>query len=67
VLSLLHVKNRPLCWHDDGILENTLCRWRDDFMATGKTDYRDRQIAELKKQLAERDKMIRELTIASTT
>jgi len=57
-----------------GISENTLYRWRDDFMTggeaalangKGKTDPRNRQIAELKKQLSERDKVIGELTIAN--
>ena len=57
-----------------GISENTLYRWRDEFMAAGeaalangkgKTDPHQRQIAELKKQLGERDKVIGELTIAN--
>jgi len=57
-----------------GISENTLYRWRDDFLAAGeaalthgknKADARNRQIAELKKELAERDKVIGELTIAN--
>jgi transposase-like protein len=57
-----------------GISENTLYRWRDDFMTggeaalangKGKADPRERQIAELKKQLSERDKVIGELTIAN--
>ena len=55
-----------------GISENTLYRWRDEFMvageaalANGKADPRDRQLAELKKQLGERDKVIGELTIAN--
>jgi transposase-like protein len=57
-----------------GISENTLYRWRDDFLAAGeaalahgrhKADGRDRQIAELRKELAERDKVIGELTIAN--
>ena len=57
-----------------GISENTLYRWRDEFMAggeaalangNGKADPRDRQISELKKQLGQRDKVIGELTIAN--
>jgi len=57
-----------------GISENTLYRWRDDFMTggeaalangKGKADPRERKIAELKKQLSERDKVIGELTIAN--
>jgi transposase-like protein len=57
-----------------GISENTLYRWRDEFMAageaalangTGKADPRQRHLAELKKQLGERDKVIGELTIAN--
>ena len=57
-----------------GISENTLYRWRDDFMAAGeaalangkgKADPRGRQVTELKKQLGERDKVIGELTIAN--
>jgi len=57
-----------------GISENTLYHWRDDFLTggeaalvngKGKADPRERQIAELKKQLDERDKIIGELTIAN--
>jgi len=57
-----------------GISENTLYRWRDEFLVAGqaalangksKADPRDRQIAELNKQLGERDKVIGELTIAN--
>ncbi len=57
-----------------GISENTLYRWRDEFMSggeaalangKGKADARDRRIAELKKELGERDKVIGELTIAN--
>ena len=57
-----------------GISENTLYRWRDEFMIAGeaalangkgKADPRYRQLAELKKQLGERDKVIGELTIAN--
>ena len=57
-----------------GISENTLYRWRDDFLTggeaalangKGKADPRERRIAELKKQLDERDKVIGERTIAN--
>ena len=57
-----------------GVSENTLYRWRDEFMgageaalanSNGKADPRNRQIAELKKQLGQRDKVIGELTIAN--
>ena len=57
-----------------GLSENTLYRWRDDFLTggeaalangKGKADPRERQIAELKKQLGERDQIIGELTIAN--
>jgi transposase-like protein len=57
-----------------GISENTLYRWRDDFLTggeaaltngNGKADPRERQIAELKKQLGKRDQIIGELTIAN--
>lgn len=57
-----------------GISENTLYRWRDEFLAAGqaalangknKADAQSRQIAELKKELIERDKVIGELTIAN--
>jgi transposase-like protein len=57
-----------------GVSENTLYRWRDDFVTAGeaalangkgKADPRDRQIAELKKQLDDRDKVVGELTIAN--
>ena len=57
-----------------GISENTLYHWRNDFLTggdaalahgNGKADPRERRIAELKKQLDERDKVIGELTIAN--
>ena len=57
-----------------GISENTLYRWRDEFLGAGeaalangkgKADPRDRRIAELNRELGERDKVIGELTIAN--
>jgi transposase len=57
-----------------GISEQTLYRWRDDFLAAGEaalmgakngTDARNRQIEELKRELARRDQVIGELTIAN--
>ncbi len=58
-----------------GIAEATLYRYRDQFLEAGKTglngsgrgkgDARDQQIADLEKQLAKRDQVIGELTIAN--
>jgi len=57
-----------------GVSENTLCRWRDEFLAGGeaalsgrcaKEDPRTKRIKELEKQLAERDQVIGEITIAN--
>ena len=57
-----------------GIAEQTLYRWRDEFLAGGETaltngkkgaDPRQRENKELKKELAERDQVIGELTIAN--
>jgi transposase-like protein len=57
-----------------GVSEHTLYRWRDDFLAggeaalasgKGQNDPRDRQIAELQKELTQRDQVIGELTIAN--
>jgi transposase-like protein len=57
-----------------GISEHTLYRWRDAFLAggeaalasgKGRNEPRDRENTELKKQLAERDQVIGELTIAN--
>jgi len=57
-----------------GVSEATLYRWRDEFLAggeaslgsgRGKSDPRDRRIGELAKELAERDRVIGELTIAN--
>ena len=58
-----------------GISDVTLYRWRDEFLQggqaalangkTGKGDGRSRQIQELQSQLAERERIIGELTIAN--
>ena len=57
-----------------GVSEQTLYRWRDDFLAGGEaalangkggTDSRDREIRELKKEVERRDQVIGELTIAN--
>jgi transposase len=57
-----------------GISEQTLYRWRDEFLAGGEAalnagksgaDPRNRQIEELKRELARRDQVIGELTIAN--
>jgi len=57
-----------------GVSEQSLYRWREEFLEGGKTALRkDRQarngeaqrMAELEKQLAERDRVIGELTIAN--
>jgi len=57
-----------------GVSEHTLYRWRDEFLAggeaalasgKGRQDPRDGQVAELQKQLNERDQVIGELTIAN--
>jgi transposase len=57
-----------------GISEQTLYRWRDEFLAAGEAalmggkdgaDPRNRQIVELKRELARRDQVIGELTIAN--
>jgi transposase len=56
------------------ISEQTLYRWRDDFLAGGEAaladgkggaDPRDREIRELKKEVENRDQVIGELTIAN--
>jgi transposase-like protein len=56
------------------ISEQTLYRWRDDFLAAGETalaqgkngsDAREREIRELKAKLEERDLVIGELTVAN--
>jgi transposase-like protein len=57
-----------------GVSEQTLYRWRDDFLAGGEaalasgrggSDARDRQIEELRREVARRDQVIGELTIAN--
>ena len=58
-----------------GISEQTLYRWRDEFLAAGEAALlggakngagpRNRQIEELKRELARRDQVIGELTIAN--
>jgi len=57
-----------------GISDVTVYRWRDEFLAggeaalangRGKADGQVRQIRELEKALAERDRVIGELTIAN--
>ena len=57
-----------------GISEQTLYRWRDEFLSAGEAallaakggaDARNRQIEELKRELARRDQVIGELTIAN--
>jgi len=58
-----------------GVAEATLYRWRDDFVAAGEgalaggtrngTGTRDRQVAELERQIESRDQVIGELTVAN--
>lgn len=57
-----------------GVSEPTLYRWRDEFLAggeaalaakNGKSDGRDRRIAELEKEVERRDQVIGEYTIAN--
>ncbi len=57
-----------------GVAPQTLYRWRDEFLAAGEAalangkggvDPRDREIRELKKEVAGRDQVIGELTIAN--
>jgi transposase-like protein len=58
-----------------GVAEATLYRWRDDFLAAGEAALagstrdgisgRDRQVAELERQIESRDQVIGELTIAN--
>jgi transposase len=58
-----------------GVAEATLYRWRDDFLAAGEaalaggapngSSGRDRQLAELERQIESRDQIIGELTVAN--
>jgi transposase-like protein len=59
-----------------GVSEQTLYRWRDEFLAAGEAalangsgkkgaDPRDRRIAELEAQIEKRDQVIGEYTIAN--
>lgn len=57
-----------------GVSEPTLYRWRDDFLAGGRSalgagrgsgDPHERQIKELRQELDQRDQVIGELTIAN--
>lgn len=58
-----------------GVSEQTLGRWRDDFLAAGeqslagkssaKSDPRERKISELEKEIESRDQVIGELTIVN--
>lgn len=57
-----------------GVSEQSLYRWREQFLdggkaglasSNGKADPRDREIAQLKKDIAERDRFVGELTIAN--
>jgi transposase-like protein len=57
-----------------GISEQTLYRWRDEFLTGGEAalsngkggaDHRERENRELKKEMGRRDQVIGELTIAN--
>jgi transposase-like protein len=57
-----------------GVSEQTLYRWRDEFLAGGEaalangkggTDSREREIRSLQKEVERRDQVIGELTIAN--
>ncbi len=57
-----------------GVSENTLYRWREQFLDAGtealehpcgKADGKARRISELERQVGERDRVIGELTIAN--
>lgn len=61
--------------HRYGVSEQTLYRWRDEFLAAGEaaladssgknSDPRERRIEELERALAQRDQVIWELAIAN--
>ena len=75
VLSLLRKEESAhLVARRYGVSENTLYRWREQFLeggksgmmtANGKKDPRVREIQSLKKELGERERVIGELTIAN--
>jgi transposase-like protein len=57
-----------------GVSEQSLYRWRDEFLAAGQAalancqggnDSQQRRLTELERELAERDRVIGELTIAN--
>jgi transposase-like protein len=58
-----------------GVAEATLYRWRDNFLAAGEaalaggtqagSSARDRQVAELERQIESRDQVTGELTVAN--
>jgi transposase-like protein len=77
VLSLLR-KEEPagVIARRVGVSEPTLYRWRDEFLSggeaalgskskNGKSDPRDRRIAELEREIERRDQVIGEYTIAN--
>ena len=74
VLAMLrHDATVPELARRCGVSENTLYRWRDQFLEGGlaglrsgnKPTEKSREVADLKKQVAERDRVIGELTIAN--
>ena len=75
VLSLIR-REEPAaqCARRFGVSEQTLYRWRDEFLAGGEaalasgkggSDGRDRELQELRAQLDERNLVIGELTVAN--
>jgi transposase-like protein len=75
VLAMLRKEEPvPVLARRAGVSENTLYRWREQFLECGlaglkepggKGDARDRRIKDLEKQVAERERVIGELTIAN--